>query len=181
MPYGDYLRSLDTSQPAQLAIMHAAASLFRGAGYTVFDGTPPDVTEQAAVGAPYAHATAPLRRLVDRFVLAACEAIANDRPVPEWVRDALPSLPGAMSASGALAGQVDRRAIDTVEAAELADRVGELFEATVISARTGKGTIQLADPAVTASCTGELEPGAVVRVRLDVADIAAGEVRFSAV
>lgn len=181
LPYGDYLRSLDTAQPAQLAIMHAAASLFRGAGYTVFDGSPPQLSEQAAVGAPYAHATAPLRRLVDRFVLAACEAIANDRPVPEWVRDALPSLPAAMSASGALAGQIDRRAIDTVEAAELADRVGETFDATVIAARGAQGTIQLADPAVTATCTGALEPGAVVRVRLDVADIAAGEVRFSAV
>ncbi|MBX3092833.1 MAG: RNB domain-containing ribonuclease, partial [Cryobacterium sp.] len=65
--YGDYLRSLDPDDPKQLAIMHAAASLFRGAGYTAFDTSvpgaaiPADII-QSAVGAPYAHATAPLRR-----------------------------------------------------------------------------------------------------------------------
>ena len=181
VPYGDYLRGLDTSEPAGLAIMYAAASLFRGAGYTVFDGSVPEETEQAAVGAPYAHATAPLRRLVDRFVLAACEAIANDRLVPEWVREALPELPAIMAASGSLAGQVDRQAIDTVEAALLSGRVGEIFDATVISARTTSGTIQLADPAVSASCDGELVAGSVIRARLDVAEISSATVRFSAV
>ena len=33
-PYGDYLRMLDGTDPKHLAILHAAASLFRGAGYT---------------------------------------------------------------------------------------------------------------------------------------------------
>ncbi|MGV8969025.1 MAG: RNB domain-containing ribonuclease [Microbacteriaceae bacterium] len=181
VPYGDYLRSLDTNKPQELAIMHAAASLFRGAGYTVFDGEAPDVTMQAAVGAPYAHATAPLRRLVDRFVLAACEAISNDRPVPDWVRDALPELPATMTASGTVAGNVDRASIDTVEAAELSLRIGEIFEVTVISVRGNTARIQLADPAVAAQCTGELEVGSVVWARLDVADISTGEVRFTAV
>jgi len=179
LPYGDFLRSLDLAEPSSLAVMYAAASLFRGAGYTVFDGAPPAVTEQAAVGAPYAHATAPLRRLVDRYVLAACEAIANGRPVPEWVRSALPGLPAAMSASGALAGQVDRLAIDTVEAASLAGRVGETFEATVIAARAQSATIQLVSPVVTASCDGVLVAGTRIRVRLDVADLASATVRFS--
>ena len=181
VPYGDYLRGLDTSTPAGLAIMYAAASLFRGAGYTVFDGSLPAEIEQAAVGAPYAHATAPLRRLVDRFVLAACESIANDRQVPDWVREALPELPGIMAASGSLAGQVDRQAIDTIEAALLHGRVGEPFDATVISARARSGTIQLADPAVTASCDGALEAGSVIRARLDVAEISTATVRFSVV
>jgi exoribonuclease R len=178
-PYGDYLRDLDTSDPRGLAIMTAAASLFRGAGYTPFDGAAPDVTEQAAVGAPYAHTTAPLRRLVDRFVLAACEAIANGRPVPSWVRDALPELPGIMNASNVLAAQVDRLALDTVEAAFLAGRVGEIFEATVVSARENSATIQLADPPVSATCEGALKAGARVRVMLDRADIATATVRFS--
>ena len=179
VPYGDFLRSLDTKSASGLAVMYAAASLFRGAGYTVFDGETPAVTEQAAVGAPYAHATAPLRRLVDRFVLAACEAIANDRPVPQWVRDALPDLPAIMSASSALAGQVDRLAINTVEAASLAPHVGAVFDATVIAARAQSATIQLASPAVTASCDGVLVAGSHIRARLDVADIASATVRFS--
>ena len=177
--YGEYLRGLDTTDARGLAIMTAAASLLRGAGYTPFDGAAPDVTEQAAVGAPYAHTTAPLRRLVDRFVLAACEALANGRPVPSWVRDALPELPALMSASSAIAGQVDRLALDTVEAAMLTARVGETFDATVVSAREKSATIQLADPPVSATCEGSLEAGSRVRVRLDAADIATATVRFS--
>ncbi|MEO8263695.1 MAG: RNB domain-containing ribonuclease, partial [Pseudolysinimonas sp.] len=90
--YGDYLRELDGADPKHLAILHAASSLFRGAGYTPFDGAPPENTTQAAVGAPYAHVTAPLRRLVDRFGLAICEAHSAGTPVPEWARAALPEL-----------------------------------------------------------------------------------------
>ena len=81
-PYGDYLRMLDGTDPAHLAILHAASSLFRGAGYTPFDGASPAETSQSAVGAPYAHVTAPLRRLVDRFGLAICEAHSAGSPCP---------------------------------------------------------------------------------------------------
>jgi exoribonuclease R len=179
--YGDYLRELDTSDPKQLAIMHAAASLFRGAGYTPFDGAPPEITMQAAVAAPYAHVTAPLRRLVDRFGLVLCEALSAGEPVPAWVRSALPSLPAIMNASSSLAGQVDNKALDVVEAAVLSTRVGEQFSATVLSMGKGYGTVQLEDPPVTARCDGTLEPGAAVTVRLDVAEISTGTVRFSVV
>merc|ERR1712034_58240 len=62
--YGDYLRELDGEQPRDLAILHAASALFRGASYTAFDGTEPEESIQAAIAAPYTHVTAPLRRLV---------------------------------------------------------------------------------------------------------------------
>ena len=179
--YGDYLRSLDTADPKQLAIMHAAASLFRGAGYTPFDGAPPSITMQAAVAAPYAHVTAPLRRLVDRFALVLCEAISAGTAVPDWVRSALPTIPGIMNASNSLAGQVDNRALDAVEAAVLLPYVGTSFEATVLSSGKGSSTIQLDEPPVTAKCAASLVPGAVVRVRLDAAEIGTGRVLFSAV
>ena len=39
--YGAFLRSLDRDDPRQLALIHEAASLFRGAGYTPFDGDVP--------------------------------------------------------------------------------------------------------------------------------------------
>lgn len=178
--YGDYLRGLDTADPRQLAIMHAAASLFRGAGYSAFDGTAPENTMQAAVAAPYAHVTAPLRRLVDRFALVLCEAVSAGEQVPGWVREALPELPSIMNGSNSLAGQVDNRALDTVEAAMLRDRVGEQFDATVLSSGKGSSTVQLDDPAVTAKCDAELEPGARARVRLVAAEIATGTVRFAA-
>ena len=41
MSYGEYLRTLDPMDPRQLAIVHSAGMLFRGAGYTPFDGTVP--------------------------------------------------------------------------------------------------------------------------------------------
>ena len=179
MEYGEYLRSLGSDDPRQVAIVHAAGSLFRGAGYTAFDGTPPASTLQAAVGAPYAHVTAPLRRLIDRFTLVLCEALAAGSDVPGWVRDALPTLPAIMARSDDTASRLDHGSIDAVEAAVLAGRVGEEFEATVISARAnGGGTVQLADPAVTADCTGAIVAGTRVRVALEVADIATRTVRF---
>jgi exoribonuclease R len=184
--YGDYLRTLDGRDPKHLAILHAASSLFRGAGYTPFDGVPPADTEQAAVGAPYAHVTAPLRRLVDRFGLVICEAHSAGTPVPDWVRAALPELPKQMARSSNVANRLDRITLDTVEAALLAPRIGEMFDAVVISAggmsgsqKNDGGTVQLLDPAVEAVCDGHLEPGTDVRVRLAEADVATGTVRFT--
>jgi len=183
--YGDYLRRLDGTDPKHLAILHAAASLFRGAGYTPFDGTTPAVTLQAAVGAPYAHVTAPLRRLVDRFGLVICEAHSTGEAVPVWARTALPGLPKEMARSNNVANRLDRLTLDAVEAAVLAPRVGETFDAVVLSAggmsgsnKTDGGTVQLVDPAVEGVCDGHLEPGTDVRVRLVAADIAIGAVRF---
>ncbi|MDQ4491066.1 RNB domain-containing ribonuclease [Sinomonas sp. ASV486] len=133
VPYGEYLRSLDPTQPRQLSILHAAAALFRGATYTPFDGTVPPDPVQAAIAAPYTHTTAPLRRLVDRFVLVLCEAVATDAEVPAWVRMALPELPALMASSDQLAAKVERASIDLVEAALLVNAVGQEFDAVVVS------------------------------------------------
>jgi exoribonuclease R len=188
--YGDYLRTLDGTNPKHLAILHAAASLFRGAGYTPFDGERPVETIQSAVGAPYAHVTAPLRRLVDRYGLAICAAHSAGTPVPDWARAALPELPKEMARASNVANRLDRMTLDIVEAALLAPRIGDVFDAVVLSAggRSGPadaggvrhdgGTVQLTDPAVEAPCDGHLEPGTDVRVRLVEADIETGTVRF---
>ena len=142
MSYGEYLRTLDPTDPQQLAIVHSAGMLFRGAGYTPFDGTVPEAAIQAAIGAAYAHSTAPLRRLIDRFVLVICEALSNGTEVPAWAREALPSLPSIMAASDQLAAKLERLSLDTVEAALLVNHVGQEFDAVVISgskpARNGK-------------------------------------------
>ncbi|WP_338056605.1 RNB domain-containing ribonuclease [Salinibacterium metalliresistens] len=176
--YGEYLRTLDRADPRGLAVLHAAGALFRGAGYTAFDGEPPQERIQAAIAAPYAHATAPLRRLVDRFVLVACEALAHARPVPDWVREALPELPAIMGRSDSLASRLDRAAIDAIEAAVLHDRVGERFEAVVIAAKNGGGTVQLSDPFISAAVEGEVRAGERVGIVLESADIATGTIRF---
>jgi exoribonuclease R len=181
---GALLRRMRRDRPNELALMHEAGALFRGAGYApLLPGAPaPQLTTHAAVAAPYAHVTAPLRRLVDRFGLVACEALRRGREVPEWVVAALPGLPPAMSASDQLAGRLERACTDLVEAAVLAHRVGEEFDAVAVDLNhSGGGKVQLLDPTVVAPCTGDLALGEPVRVRLDRADLDGGAVTFSAV
>ncbi len=180
IPYGEYLRGIDQTDPRGLAAIHAASSLFRGAGYSAFVDTKPQHTLQAAVAAPYAHTTAPLRRLVDRFVLVVCEALLAGEPVPEWVREALPTLPKIMSRSDGVASRLEHASVNAIEAALLSARVGQEFAAVVISAKNGGGVIQLTDPVVTANIEGAVEAGQVVRAKLVEANIAEGIVRFTA-
>ncbi len=179
-PYGEYLRGLDRDSASGLAAIHAAASLFRGAGYTAFDGALPENTTQAAVAAPYAHATAPLRRLVDRFVLVTCEALVAGRPVPGWVREALPTLPKIMGRSDGVASRLEHASVDAIEAALLSDRIGQTFDAVVISAKETGGVIQLTDPVVTANIEGAVTAGETVKATLVTADIASGTTLFRA-
>lgn len=180
-PYGEYLRGLDRS-PAARAVTEYAAGLFRGAGYAAFDGKLPDETEQAAIGAPYAHTTAPLRRLVDRWSLVVCEALANGRAVPGWARESLAELPRLMSRSGQRASQLTAGALDRVEAAVLHGREGQEFDATVLSVRGDGLRVQLQDPPVDAKVTGaDAAAGSLVRLRLMRADVAEGAVEFSLV
>ncbi len=179
MEYGEYLRELDQNDPRGLAAIHAASSLFRGAGYVAFDGAPPKEVEQAAVAAPYAHTTAPLRRLVDRFVLVVCHALLNNEPVPKWVREALPTLPKLMARADGVESRLERASVDAIEAALLLPFVGQTFDVTVIGERGGGAVIQLVDPVVTATVEGAATPGHVARVTLESADIATGAVRFT--
>jgi len=180
MPYGDFLRSLDATDPQLLALLHASATLFRGAGYTPFDGAVPEQVRQAAVGAPYAHVTAPLRRLVDRFTLVVCESICRDREVPDWVRAALPELPAVMADSDRRAGALENASLAAAEAVVLADRVGESFEAVVVDVADDgdSGDVQLLAPAVLARVEGHVELGAAVTVVLEAADATTRTLRF---
>ncbi len=175
--YGDFLRGLDRTQPRQLALIHEATALFRGAGYTPFDGVLPKRREHAAVAAPYAHVTAPLRRLVDRFGLVVCEALSSGRAVPGWAREALPGLPMLMAEGDRRAGAVERACTDAVEAAVLVGYVGQDLPAVVVD-RTAhrQPVVQLSEPAVLAAAEGQAEPGDSVTVTVRGADVAAGRV-----
>lgn len=180
--YGEFLRGLDRTDPRHLGLVHEATSLFRGAGYTPFEGPAPESPEHAAVAAPYAHVTAPLRRLVDRFGLVVCEALCAGDEVPAWVREALPGLPEVMQASDRVAGAVERGCADAVEAAVLEDRVGDVFDAVVVDERNSSGVlVQLQEPAVLAVADGQAELGSTVRARLATAEIATSTVLFQVV
>ncbi|MGW9268863.1 RNB domain-containing ribonuclease [Microbacterium sp. NPDC055599] len=178
--YGEFLRGLDRNDPLTLPVLEAASSLFRGAGYLVFDGTAPDDAVQAAIAAPYAHATAPLRRLVDRWSLAICLAVSSGAPVPAWARDSLAEVPALMQESGQRASRLASATVNAVEAALLTPLVGAELEATVVEDRGERVTIQIAEPAVTASAPAPVgvKPGDRLRVRVVRADIAKGEVEF---
>jgi exoribonuclease R len=180
--YGEYLRGLDRDDPASLAIMQAAAGLFRGAGYEAMDGEAPADPVQSALAAPYAHVTAPLRRLVDRWGLVVCEALGSGRDVPRWARDSLHELPSLMGASSQRASRLEAASVARVEAAVLSGRVGERFVATVLEVRDHDAVIQLVEPAVTASCPAApgVRAGARITVVLQRADIRAGTVGFTA-
>nr|MDQ3357621.1 RNB domain-containing ribonuclease [Actinomycetota bacterium] len=151
-------------------------------GYTPFDGELPEQQEQAAIAAPYAHVTAPLRRLVDRFTLVVCEALSSGRDVPDWAREALPMLPEIMATSDRQARAVERACADAVEAAVLQHRVGEVFDAVVVD-EAGKGDlmVQVTEPAVSALAEGKADLGDRVRVELVEADVVNHVVRFSIV
>ena len=86
------------------------------------------------IAAPYAHATAPLRRLADRYVLdVLCELETTGRPDPSTAAAFAP-LAEVMERAETMAAQVDRAAIDLVEAVILRQHVGSVFPATVIDA-----------------------------------------------
>jgi exoribonuclease R len=179
--YPDLVRSLDPSRPAHAAFAVRATRLFHGAGYAVWrraDGGAPPV--HAAIASLYAHVTAPLRRLADRFaneiVLAHCAGVAP----PAWAMNAVEQMPDIMAACGSRERRAERAAVDYVESALLSGRIGEVFPGTVVDVREGRATVQLTDPAVVAPLDGDgAVAGERVSVRLARADIQAREVRFT--
>lgn len=131
----------------------------------------PTISTHAGLAAPYAHVTAPLRRLVDRFATEVCLAVTAGEEVAEWLVKALPLLPGLMGSSDTLASKVDRACLDQVEAWVLADRVGQHFEAVVLRADANDADVFVAHPPVMGRCTGEnLPEGERIAVRLVEAD-----------
>jgi exoribonuclease R len=176
MPYPEFIRTLDPSVSAQAALMQEATGVGRGAGYTAFDGTPPPEPEHFAIAASYAHATAPLRRLQDRYVSECCLAACAGTVPPDWVRAGLAALPDAMAKADHRARAVERGIVDLVEAVLLHGREGETFEAVVVD----DDLVQLRDPAVRGHIGKDgPEPGSEITVRLDRADPAARAVEFS--
>ncbi|MEU9288375.1 RNB domain-containing ribonuclease [Streptomyces sp. NPDC048275] len=184
--YAQLVRALDPHVPHYAAFLQECTTLLRGAGYTVFrDGLLPEVTSHAAVAAPYAHCTAPLRRLADRYASEICLAAAADQAPPDWVLTALDALPKEMADGSRRAGTVERECVDIIEAALLKDRVGDLFEGCVVDVHEREptvGTVQLESPAVFARIAGGTAPlplGERLRVRLTQADPGTAKVQFA--
>lgn len=177
--YGQVISGLDPARPAASSVLALATRLLRGAAYTAFDGTLPEQPLHSAVAAPYAHCTAPLRRLADRYVSEVCLALHAGTPIPGWARAALPELPAQMAAADRRAHEISRAVVDLAEALVLAPCVGQAFPAVVVESGPRGGVVQLTDPAVRARCEGpDLPLGDSIQVRLESADPATRTVTF---
>ncbi|MFH8768406.1 RNB domain-containing ribonuclease [Streptomyces sp. NPDC017958] len=182
--YAALIRTLDPHDTRHAAFLQECTTLLRGAGYTVFrDGNLPAITTHAAVAAPYAHCTAPLRRLADRYAAELCLAAAAGHTPPDWVLAALDALPQQMADGTRRAGTVERECVDIVEAALLKDRVGDVFDGCVVDLSDHEptvGTVQLESPAVIGRIEGEHLPlGERLRVRLVRADPGTAKILFT--
>ena len=180
LPYAEVLHTVDPSRSdAEAVFLQEAAVLFRAASYVAFDGGPPPDPMHAALAARYAHCTAPLRRLVDRYANEVCLALCAGVDVPAWARDALPALPIEMALGAERGHRLERTVVDAVEAAVLAPLVGREYDALVIDLwKRGRGEVALRRPAVIGPCDDVHELGARVRVRLEEADVEKHTIRF---
>jgi exoribonuclease R len=169
LPLRDVERGLDPADPKQAAFMTAIRRAGSGAAYVPWRAGV--VPWHAALAATYAHATAPLRRLADRYVVQAALAIANGQSVPEVVAAAFARLPEVMARADARSGQIERAVIDLAETVMLQDRIGEVFEAVVTDTDERGARVQLSGlPIVARVSAHHVEPGDTIRVRLTGAD-----------
>ena len=183
--YPDFIRTLDPSRPQHAAMVVACARLLRGSGYVGFDGETPAQPQHSALASEYAHVTAPLRRLGDRYAGEICVALCAGEEVPGWVLGKLHGLPDTLRESAQKANRYEAAVLNLVEAALLRHRVGESFRGVVVDVEHddhSRGTVTIQDPAVEARVTsggeGKLPLGEDVTVTLAVADPTARTVEF---
>lgn len=182
--YPDFIRSLDpVAHPSHAAMVVACTRLLRGSAYVGFNGAVPEQPEHSALASEYAHVTAPLRRLVDRYAGEICVALCAGTDVPGWVLEKLESVPEVMAESGRRANRYENAVLDLVEAGVLSSRVGDSFEGVVVELdekEKSRGTITVQEPAIEAPVVAnrELPLGEAVTVILASADVAARKVEF---
>jgi exoribonuclease R len=185
--YPDFIRGLDSRKPAEAAMITACARLLRGSGYVAFNGDMPADPVHAALASEYAHVTAPLRRLGDRYAGEICVALCAGTEVPGWVLSTLAQIPDLMKDAGRRASQYEAMVLDLVEAGVLRPRVGESFPGVVTEVDdkdSTRGRVTIQDPAVEArvkaadGTDAPLPLGTAVEVRLAQADVASRSVVF---
>lgn len=181
--YPDFIRSLEPTLPNHAAMVVACSRLLRGSGYVGFNGGTPEQPEHSALASEYAHVTAPLRRLADRYAGEVCVALCAGDEVPAWVLEKLDVLPRTMQSADHRAHQYENAVLDLVEAAVLHPHVGEEFTGVVVQVDDNdprRGDIVVQQPAIEASVSsGEPLPlGSHIRARLVEADVQTRSVRF---
>lgn len=165
--YAAFLHGLDPSNPDHAALIVQSAKLARGADYLAFTERPSGDVTHSAVTAPYAHVTAPLRRVADRFANEIALATAANRRPPEWATSSLAEIADVMRSANAREHAADRMAIDLVEAVVLGSCIGAAVDGVVVSVEHARAIVQLSRPAVvTAVAADDLALGDHVRLRV---------------
>lgn len=174
---GDFERTLDGATPAAAAFQTAIRRASPGASYAPFR---PGITPwHSAMAATYAHATAPLRRLADRYVIEATVQIASGGAVSDEMNAAFQRLPAVMAKAEGKSSQIDRAVLDLAEAVMLDGCEGERFEGVVTDVDDRGVRIQLSDPAVITRVNAPgAAPGDAIAVKLISVDIPHRQVRF---
>ena len=177
---GAFSCTLDANDPKHAAFMLAERRAGGGADYQPFTA---GVTPwHAAMAATYAHSTAPLRRLADRYVVQVALAVANGRPVPDDVAESLELLPATMDRADSTGNRIERAVLDLAEAVIMQGHEGESFDAVVVDDDEDGTRIQLLDVAVVAKVRAHgVAPGDMLRVKLVAADLARRTVQFERV
>ena len=175
----EFLHSVDADSPRGMAVMREAQRLLRGADYVWLEESPADV--HAGIGGYYAHVTAPLRRLVDRFATEVCLALSGGYEVPEWVRNRAGDVISTMRSTSQLASQVDRACLNLTEATVLAPWVGTNFESVVVDGgeKRDKARLFILEPPVMGEAVGQPPTGSETTVSLVKADVAERDVLFA--
>lgn len=186
LSYAEFIHTLDAKVPAHAAMLAACTVLFRGAGYSAFSGGVPDQPEHAAMRSAYAHVTAPLRRLVDRWTSEICVALCAGSEVPAWVHESMNEIPKIMEECDRKANAYERAIVGMVEAGLVADEVGQEYDGVITDVderEPTRGIVVLSDVAVEGRVTGTtpLPLGQPVRVQLTAADITKRLVAFTLV
>ncbi len=125
----------------------------------------------AALAASYAHATAPMRRLADRYVLDLLLAqFAKDEQAVRDLLAVMAQLPPVMEVAERRASNVHRESLDLIETLMLSPFIGAELAATIIDVTPGSWQVQIQEPAVVRRVRVEkglaAKLGATVRVRV---------------
>lgn len=181
--YATFVRSLAPTTAARNAFLVQCTRLFKGAGYHGFSHRRPDdlqhravqhgAFEHSAIASLYAHVTAPLRRLVDRFGNEILLAVLAGIEPPRWAVEALEELPSLMGRARQRESSLERALLDMAEVLTLENHVGDVFDSVVVdvSPHRDLATVQITEPAVVARLpVGSLELAERVKLRLTATD-----------
>lgn len=145
----ELVERLRWSEPRDAALLLLIRRAMGRARYVDLATRPPAaVARHEALQTFYAHCTAPMRRLADRYVLDLLVDLAAGRRFRSAA--VFGKLPTVMASAESTAGRFERAVIDAAEALLLSGRAGERIPAVVLDVTDTDVDLQLADPPIRA-------------------------------